>query len=95
MYNILATAVKIDANGANVPKNGITAATVQGFFNATFVVIGAITVLFVIIGAIRYVLSAGDANSVTQAKNTILYALIGMGITIASFVIVQLVLGIF
>jgi hypothetical protein len=61
--------------------------------SAAFVVAGAMTVLFIVIGAIRYATSAGDQAQINQAKNTILYAVIGLVISLSSFVIVQFVLG--
>lgn len=46
--------------------------------NILLFVIGAIAVVMLIIGGVRYVVSAGDQNAVTSAKNTILYAIIGI-----------------
>ncbi|HEV2402939.1 MAG TPA: hypothetical protein VGS08_01940 [Candidatus Saccharimonadales bacterium] len=39
---------------------------------------GAIAVIMMIVGGIMYVLSAGDANKVNTAKDTILYAAVGL-----------------
>jgi hypothetical protein len=58
-----------------------------------FVVIGLIAVLIIIIGGLRYVLSAGDQNAVNSAKNTILYAVIGLAISIMAYAIVNYVIG--
>lgn len=41
-------------------------------------VIGFAAVVMIVIGGFKYVLSAGDPNSVNSAKNTILYAVIGL-----------------
>jgi hypothetical protein len=46
--------------------------------NILLFLIGAISVVMLILGGIRYVLSAGDQAAVTSAKNTILYAIIGI-----------------
>ena len=46
-----------------------------------------------IVGGVKYALSAGDAKAVTDAKNTILYALIGLVIAILAYSIVSFVLG--
>ena len=48
-----------------------------------FGILGGIAVIMIIIGGFRYVISQGDSGSVTSAKNTILYAVIGL--VIASF----------
>jgi len=55
--------------------------------------IGAISVLMIVIGGLRYVTSGGDSSGLTGAKNTILYAVIGLVVAISSFAIVNFVLG--
>lgn len=48
-------------------------------------IIGAISVIMLIIGGIRYVLSGGDQGAVTSAKNTILYAIIGIVVAFLAY----------
>lgn len=60
--------------------------------NTLLFVIGAISVLMLIYGGIRYTLSAGDAAAVTAAKNTILYAIVGIIVAIMAYAIVNFVL---
>ena len=43
-------------------------------------------------GGILYTTSAGDSNKVTTAKNTIMYAVIGLVIAIFAYAIVNFVL---
>jgi hypothetical protein len=59
----------------------------------TLGVVGALSFLFVVIGGFRYVLSQGDPQAATKAKNTILYALIGLVIAIVAQTIVTFVIG--
>jgi len=54
-------------------------------------VIGAISVLMIIIGGLRYVLSAGQPQATAGAKDTILYAVVGVVVAILAFGIVQFV----
>jgi len=61
--------------------------------NVLLFVIGAVSVIMLIIGGIRYTVSGGDSGSVTAAKNTIMYALIGLAIAFLAFAIVNWVLG--
>jgi len=61
--------------------------------NILLFIIGAISVIMLIYGGIRYTISAGDSGSVTAAKNTILYAIVGLVIAILAFAIVNFVLG--
>lgn len=56
-------------------------------------IIGAISVIMLIWGGLRYILSGGDSKKITDAKNTILYAIIGLIIAILSYAIVNFVLN--
>lgn len=55
-------------------------------------IIGAVSVIMIIYGGFRYIISGGDSNGVTAAKNTILYAIIGLVIVVLAQVIVNFVL---
>ena len=60
--------------------------------NVIISVIGAVAVLMIVIGGLRYVLSGGDSGAVTSAKNTILYAVVGLAVAILAFAIVNFVI---
>jgi hypothetical protein len=45
----------------------------------------------IIVGGIRYVISAGNATQITAAKTTILYAIVGLVISIAAYAIVTFI----
>lgn len=60
--------------------------------NIALFIIGALAVLMLIIGGIRYTISGGDTAAVTAAKNTILYAIIGIIVAILAYAIVNFVL---
>jgi cytochrome bd-type quinol oxidase subunit 2 len=53
--------------------------------NILLFLVGAVSVIMLIVGGFRYVISAGDQNAVTAAKNTILYAIIGLIIAFIAF----------
>ncbi len=59
--------------------------------NIILSVVGILAVLFIIIGGLRYITSAGSPASVTAAKNTVLYALMGLIVSVLSFAIVQVI----
>lgn len=63
--------------------------------NVLLFVIGAIAVIMIVIGGLRYVISGGDSSQVQAAKNTILYALIGVIIAILAYAIVNFVVASF
>ncbi len=60
--------------------------------NTVLYIVGIIAVIMLIIGGIRYVTSGGDAKKVTDAKNTVLYAIIGLVISFLAFAIVNFVI---
>lgn len=88
-------------SGINCGDNGNVPTTLFGnngsifttVVNVLLFVIGAICVVMLIWGGIRYTTSAGNASSVTAAKNTIMYAIIGLVIAFLAFAIVNWVLG--
>lgn len=60
--------------------------------NVLLFIIGAVAVIMIIIGGVKYVISNGDSAQVTSAKNTILYAVIGLIVALLAYAIVKFVL---
>lgn len=62
------------------PSKGLESST--GYLNTlvdAFIYVGAaIAVIFVIVGGVRYITSTGDPTRIQQAKDTVLYAVIGL-----------------
>lgn len=63
--------------------------------NVLLFIVGAIAVIMLIIGGIRYTTSNGDSNQVTAAKNTILYAIVGIIVAILAYAVVNFVIDAF
>lgn len=61
--------------------------------NTILFAVGIISVIMLIYGGFRYIISGGDSKKVTDAKNTIMYAIIGLIISILSFAIVNFVIN--
>lgn len=61
--------------------------------NVLLFLIGAVSVIMLIIGGIRYTISNGDQGAVTKAKDTILYAIIGIVVALLAYAIVGFVTG--
>ena len=86
-------------NGANCAQGTGQTSTLFGtggifttITNVLLYVIGAISVIMLIIGGIRYVVSGGDSGAVTSAKNTIMYAIIGIIVALLAYALVNFVL---
>ena len=61
------------------------------FTSIALYVVGFISVIMLIWGGLRYILSGGDSKKITDAKNTILYALLGLVIAFFAYAIVHFV----
>jgi cytochrome bd-type quinol oxidase subunit 2 len=81
-----------DPNNPNTANNKVSS-TIATVINLFSLVVGVVAVIMIIIGGFKYVISNGDSNNINSAKNTILYALIGLVIVAMSQVIVRFVLN--
>lgn len=75
-------------SGAPTSIDGI----IQTIVNILLFLLGAISVIMIVIGGFKYATSQGDSSSLSSAKNTILYAVIGLVVAIAAFAIVNFVI---
>lgn len=61
--------------------------------NTLLFVVGALSVIMIIWGGLRYAISGGNSTSVTAAKNTIVYAIVGLIVAFLAFAAVNWILG--
>lgn len=87
------------SEGANAARGVDQATTLFGsagvfttISNVMLFIVGAISVIMVIIGGLRYVISGGNSSNITAAKNTILYAIVGLIVAIMAYAIINFVL---
>ncbi len=59
--------------------------------NILMYAVAVISVVMIIFGGIRYATSGGNAEKVKSAKNTILYAVVGLAVALLALVIVKFV----
>jgi len=90
------------ANGSNTPgdcgtagKGGTTdlssiASKIVSIFS---IIVGIIAVIMIIYGGFRYITSGGDSGKVGNAKNSLIYALVGLVIVALAQLIVHYVLN--
>lgn len=90
--------------GANINLNGGSgdcgpaagdkvSGIIKQVINIFSAVVGAVSVIMIIIGGFRYITSGGESSSVSGAKNTIIYAIIGLVVVVLAQLIVQFVLN--
>ena len=80
------------SQGDDVPQD-LANDVFKNIVNILLFIIGAVSVIMLIYGGIRYTTSGGNANSVTAAKNTIMYSIIGLVVAILAFAVVQFVVN--
>jgi len=61
--------------------------------NTLLFILGIISVIMIIVGGLRYTTSGGDSSATKAAKDTILYAVIGLVVAMLSFTIVNYVIA--
>lgn len=66
---------------------------ITSIVNIFSVIVGIVAVIMIIIGGFKYITSGGDSGNVTGAKNTILYAIIGLVVVALAQFIVKFVLS--
>lgn len=57
------------------------------------IVVGIVSVVMIVMGGLRYITSGGETTAVGTAKNTILYALVGIVVVALAEIIIQFVLN--
>jgi cytochrome bd-type quinol oxidase subunit 2 len=67
--------------------------TITNLLNLLSAIIGVVAVIVLIIGGFRYIVSGGDENGAKSARNTIVYALVGLVIVALAQIIVKFVLN--
>ena len=82
------------ARGTDVPSTLLgDGGVLTTIVNTLLFIIGFLSVIMLIFGGLRYIISGGNAAAVTTAKNTILYAIVGLIIAIFAYAIVNFVIG--
>lgn len=61
--------------------------------NIFSLIVGVVAVIMIIVGGLKYITSGGDSGNVTGAKNTILYAVVGLIVVALAQFIVRFVLA--
>ncbi|HSX06240.1 MAG TPA: pilin [Candidatus Saccharimonadia bacterium] len=76
----------------SLPQSNTTN-VIQNVLNIVFGITAGISVLMVTIGGFRYIAAHGDPNGVAQARQTIIYSVVGLLVTMAAYSIVTFVVG--
>jgi glycerol uptake facilitator-like aquaporin len=82
------------ASGCSVGNVKNISDVVSGILNGVIGMLGLVAVAFIIVGGVNYMTSAGDPGKTKKAKDTILYACIGLIVCALAFAITNFTINI-
>lgn len=93
----LSCGAALNVSGTDCPTDGTDVGSkVDGIIklviNIFSLLVGVVAVIMIMVGGLKYVTSGGDSGNVTGAKNTILYAIIGLVVVALAQIVVKFVL---
>lgn len=91
-YASPATQIQQGVNSVNDGTKTDLASSFKTIINVILFILGAISVIMIVIGGVRYTVSGGDSSSTKGAKDTILYAVVGLVVAMLAYAIVNFVL---
>ena len=95
MNSLLMLLAQIDVKSSElgVPTGDLDSGNIKSALKLVFGVAGGVALLIVTVAGFKYVLSQGNPQETVKAKNTIVYALIGLVVCIMAFSIVGFIMG--
>lgn len=84
-------AIGIDPNDVHINRQLTDNNTVPNILHLVFGFAGAIAVLIITIAGFKYVVSQGNPQETAKAKDTIIYALVGLMICVLGYGVVSFV----
>jgi len=85
--------IEIGENEIDVPKTEIKQNSVQNVLQLVFGSIAGIAILVITVAGLYFVLSRGNPEKSNRARNAIIYAAIGLVVSILASAIVRFVIG--
>ncbi len=73
-------------------KDGVGSESIEKLLTTVFVVFGGIAVIIIILAGIKFITSQGNPQEVSRARDTIIYAAVGLAISVSAITIVNFVI---
>lgn len=94
IFNTLLVIAQLgDPEGLNIPNSGDGNEQLKNIINLVYMLSAIIAVVVIIIAGIQFSLSNGNAQTVSKAKNAIIYSVVGLVIITSAFAITSFILG--
>jgi len=99
---MLRLALWLAANPYNIPANSIgvptsTATVGDGLANVVKIlmpIVGMLAIVFILVSGVQMSASAGNPKRFAQARETLIYAIVGLAVAIGAYAIVTFLTGI-
>ncbi len=91
MSRLLALLAQVDIDTSSLPRSGTdpNSDLLVNVLNIVFGILGGIAFISILYGGFKYVTSQGQPDKLGKAKDIILYSIIGLGISLSAFGIVN------
>lgn len=93
MFALFHLLADVPISPGSLPQVDVTnnSGTLSNILSIVFGIAGALALLMITVSGLRYILSAGNPEKVSRAKNGIVYSLVGLAIAITAEAIVAYV----
>lgn len=92
MVNYIFQFAQETVNTSNLPSSkNASSGEIATALDIVFTITGALALLIITVAGFRYILSRGDPSATAQAREAILYACVGLVVSIAAYTIVAFV----
>lgn len=90
IFRILSEIV-VDPGDLEIPKGDISSNTVATVLEIAFAALGSVAFLIIVVAGMKFTLSRGNPDAIGKARNTIIYAAVGLVVSMLAFSIVRFV----
>lgn len=84
---------QLKINTDSLPNVTANQGRIDDIMGVVFSVMGSVAVLIIVLAGLKYITSKGEPQEMAQAKNALIYALVGLAIIIMSYAIVVFVIN--
>lgn len=81
----------VDPGDINLPQTPVNDTTIPNILQLVFGIFAAVAVLIITLAALKLVLSRGNPQETAKAREAIIYAAVGLAISLSAFTIVAFV----
>lgn len=82
----------VDSGGCSATSTNTLSNLLSTVIQVLSIVVGVVAVIMIIVGGLRFITSGGDSSNTASARNTVIYALVGLVVAVLAQVLVHFVL---